>query len=46
VGYIADEYQPEYFVSVEVRNRPLQPILANLTGGKTDAQPRPMLDLH
>lgn len=45
VGYIADEYQPEYFVSVEVRNRPLQPILANLTGGKTQAQPRPMLNL-
>lgn len=45
VGYIADEYQPEYYVSVEVRNRPLQPILANLHGGKTEAQPRPALDL-
>jgi len=46
VGYIADEYQPEYFVSVEVRNRPLQPILENLTGGKTEALSRPSLDLR
>ncbi len=35
VVYIADNYQPEYYVTIEARNRPLEPMIQSFQGGKT-----------
>lgn len=38
VVHISDDYQPEYYVSIEARNRPLGPLLDSLKGGRIPGQ--------
>jgi len=35
IVHVADNYQPEYYVTIEAKNRPLEPMIQSFQGGKT-----------